>query len=251
MTSSTRTSQGRTRSPRCARGSPASSARPPRASASSSATRPTCARSSSRSATARRSCAAPTRRPCSRSPTPSRRATPTPGKHAERVAAYGLRIAHAAGVDGRPAGRVRLPAARRRQGRRARRDPVQARPAHRRGARADGRRTPRSARRSCATSTSSTTRRSSCATTTSAGTGTGYPDGLAGEAIPRPGARVRASPTRWTRSPPTGRTARPSAGPRRAQVIRSDAGTQFDPAIVAAYDTVPDEAFARIRDGIA
>ena len=29
--------------------------------------------------------------------------------------------------------------------------------------------------------------------------GTGYPDGLAGEAIPVPGARVRASPTRSTR----------------------------------------------------
>ena len=35
------------------------------------------------------------------------------------------------------------------------------------------------------------------------------------------------------------------------QVIRAAAGTQFDPAIVAAYETVPDEAFARIRDGIA
>ena len=34
-------------------------------------------------------------------------------------------------------------------------------------------------------------------------------------------------------------------------MIRAAAGTQFDPAIVAAYETVPDEAFARIRDGIA
>ena len=34
-------------------------------------------------------------------------------------------------------------------------------------------------------------------------------------------------------------------------MIRGAAGTQFDPAIVSAYDTVADEAFARIRDGIA
>jgi ribonuclease P protein subunit RPR2 len=34
------------------------------------------------------------------------------------------------------------------------------------------------------------------------------------------------------------------------EVIRSEAGSQFDPAIVAAYEAVPDEAFARIRDSI-
>ena len=35
------------------------------------------------------------------------------------------------------------------------------------------------------------------------------------------------------------------------QVIRTESGTQFDPAIVAAYETLPDEAFVRIREGIA
>ena len=35
------------------------------------------------------------------------------------------------------------------------------------------------------------------------------------------------------------------------ETLREDAGTHFDPAIVAAYDTVPDEAFQRIREGIA
>ena len=30
------------------------------------------------------------------------------------------------------------------------------------------------------------------------------------------------------------------------QVIRANSGTQFDPAIVAAYETVPDEALAGI-----
>ena len=99
------------------------------------------------------------------------------GRHAQRVAAYGLRIAHAAGVEVDAAGRVRLPAPRHRQGRRARRDPLQARPAHRRGARADDRAPRRSAGRSCATSTSSTTRRPSCATTTSGGTAAATPTG--------------------------------------------------------------------------
>ena len=35
------------------------------------------------------------------------------------------------------------------------------------------------------------------------------------------------------------------------ETIREAAGSHFDPAIVAAYDTVPDEAFARIREGVA
>jgi ribonuclease P protein subunit RPR2 len=35
------------------------------------------------------------------------------------------------------------------------------------------------------------------------------------------------------------------------RVIRAGAGSQFDPAIVAAYESVPDEAFTRIRDGLA
>ena len=82
------------------------------------------------------------------------------GKHAERVAAYGLAIARAAGIERRrrAAARVRLPAPRHRQGRRARRDPVQARGAVGGRVRRASPATPRSARRSCATSTSSTRR---------------------------------------------------------------------------------------------
>ena len=50
------------------------------------------------------------------------------GKHAERVAAYALSSPRPRPRPGRRAGdRVRLPAARHRQGRRPRRDPVQAR----------------------------------------------------------------------------------------------------------------------------
>ena len=102
-----------------------------RRSASSSATRPTCARRSSRSARARqelrRSYVATVR--ALANAVEARDAYT--GKHAERVAAYGLEIARAAGsaLADDPRDRVRLPAARRRQGRGPRRDPLQARAA--------------------------------------------------------------------------------------------------------------------------
>jgi ribonuclease P protein subunit RPR2 len=79
--------------------------------------------------------------------------------------------------------------------------------------------------------------------------GRGYPDRLCGEEIPVQ-ARVFAvadtldalTTDRPYRSGTTWVEAR--------EVIRSEAGSQFDPAIVAAYEAVPDEAFARIRDTI-
>ena len=116
------------------------------------------------------------------------------GKHAERVAAYGL--AHRAAPPGidvadepqiefgfllHDIGKVGVPDAILFKPARCREDEFAL---HRRA-------TPRSARRSCATSTSSTRRRWSSATTTSAGTARGYPDGLEGDADPARGARVR------------------------------------------------------------
>jgi HD-GYP domain-containing protein (c-di-GMP phosphodiesterase class II) len=80
--------------------------------------------------------------------------------------------------------------------------------------------------------------------------GGGYPAGLAGEEIPLQ-ARVFAvadALDALTTARPY-RTACGWADARRE--IRAGAGTQFDPAIVAAYETLPDEAFARIRDGLA
>jgi putative nucleotidyltransferase with HDIG domain len=80
--------------------------------------------------------------------------------------------------------------------------------------------------------------------------GAGYPDGLAGEAIPLT-ARVFAladTLDALTSERPY-RSAISFAEARR--LIRAAAGAQFDPEIVAAYATVPDEAFARIRDGLA
>jgi len=80
--------------------------------------------------------------------------------------------------------------------------------------------------------------------------GTGYPDALAGEAIPVPARIFAVADTLDALT--TDRPYRPASSWSEArQVIRAAAGTQFDPAIVTAYDTVPDGAFARIRDGIA
>ena len=80
--------------------------------------------------------------------------------------------------------------------------------------------------------------------------GTGYPDGLTGEAIPVQARVFAVADTldALTTDRPY-RAACPLADARIE--IRAGSGTQFDPAIVAAYETVPDEAFARIRDGIA
>jgi ribonuclease P protein subunit RPR2 len=80
--------------------------------------------------------------------------------------------------------------------------------------------------------------------------GSGYPDALDGEAIPVH-ARVFAVADALD-ALTTDRPYRPAVGWQEARhIIRGAAGSQFDPEIVAAYDSVPDEAFARIRAGIA
>jgi putative nucleotidyltransferase with HDIG domain len=80
--------------------------------------------------------------------------------------------------------------------------------------------------------------------------GQGYPDGLAGEAIPLQARVFAVADTLDALT--TDRPYRPAVGWAEArQAIRAEAGAQFDPAIVAAYETLPDEAFARIRDGMA
>ncbi|HWT24174.1 MAG TPA: HD-GYP domain-containing protein [Solirubrobacteraceae bacterium] len=80
--------------------------------------------------------------------------------------------------------------------------------------------------------------------------GSGYPDGLAGEEIPV-AARVFAvadALDALTTDRPY-RAAIDWAEARRE--IQRHAGTQFDPAIVTAYAGIPDEVFARMRDAIA
>jgi HD-GYP domain-containing protein (c-di-GMP phosphodiesterase class II) len=80
--------------------------------------------------------------------------------------------------------------------------------------------------------------------------GSGYPEGLEGEAIPL-AARIFAVADALdaiTTDRPY-RPAAPLADARRS--ISSGAGTQFDPRVVEAFEEIPDEVLDRIRTGIA
>jgi cyclic di-GMP phosphodiesterase len=80
--------------------------------------------------------------------------------------------------------------------------------------------------------------------------GTGYPDQLAGDDIPL-AARVFAvadALDALTTDRPYRRGTRFASA---REEIRNHAGSQFDPAIVAAFDTIPDEEFASLREGNA
>jgi HD-GYP domain-containing protein (c-di-GMP phosphodiesterase class II) len=80
--------------------------------------------------------------------------------------------------------------------------------------------------------------------------GDGYPDGLSGDEIPL-AARVFAvadALDALTTDRPYRRGTRFS---RARQEIRNHAGTQFDPEVVAAFETIPDETFAELRAGNA
>jgi HD-GYP domain-containing protein (c-di-GMP phosphodiesterase class II) len=80
--------------------------------------------------------------------------------------------------------------------------------------------------------------------------GGGYPDGLAGEDIPL-AARVFAVADALDALT----TDRPyRRGTRFAHArgeIRAHAGSQFDPGVVAAFDTISDDRLAALRDGVA
>ena len=80
--------------------------------------------------------------------------------------------------------------------------------------------------------------------------GDGYPAGLAGETIPVQ-ARVFAVADTLDALTTERPYQRAVPWPEARQVIRANSGTQFDPAVVAAYEAVPNEAFARIRDTVA
>jgi HD-GYP domain-containing protein (c-di-GMP phosphodiesterase class II) len=80
--------------------------------------------------------------------------------------------------------------------------------------------------------------------------GSGYPDRLSGEEIPL-AARVFAvadALDALTSDRPYRRATRFS---RAREEIRACAGSQFDPAVVEALDTIPDARFAALRDGVA
>jgi ribonuclease P protein subunit RPR2 len=80
--------------------------------------------------------------------------------------------------------------------------------------------------------------------------GRGYPDGLAAEAIPL-AARVFAVADTLD-ALTSDRPYRPATTLKHArEVIREESGTQFDPAVIDAYETIPDDAFAELKAGIA
>ena len=79
--------------------------------------------------------------------------------------------------------------------------------------------------------------------------GTGYPDGLAGDDIPL-AARVFAVADALD-ALTTDRPYRPAASFAAArEEIQRGSGTQFDPAIVVAYDTIGDAELQAIRERI-
>jgi HD-GYP domain-containing protein (c-di-GMP phosphodiesterase class II) len=77
--------------------------------------------------------------------------------------------------------------------------------------------------------------------------GTGYPDGLSGESIPL-AARVFAVADALD-ALTTDRPYRPASNFQVARdEIRAGSGTQFDPAVVDAYEQIGDDAFERLRE---
>jgi ribonuclease P protein subunit RPR2 len=76
--------------------------------------------------------------------------------------------------------------------------------------------------------------------------GQGYPDGLAGEEIPL-AARVFAVADVLD-ALTTERPYRPASSLEAArEMISAGSGLQFDPQVVAAFNAIPDQTFARIR----
>jgi HD-GYP domain-containing protein (c-di-GMP phosphodiesterase class II) len=76
--------------------------------------------------------------------------------------------------------------------------------------------------------------------------GTGYPDGLRGEAIPF-AARVFAVADALD-ALTTDRPYRPASSFEAARTeVCAGIGTQFDPAVVAAYQQIPDTTFEQLR----
>ena len=79
--------------------------------------------------------------------------------------------------------------------------------------------------------------------------GMGYPDALKGEQIPL-AARVFAVADTLD-ALTTDRPYRAAMGWEQArEEILQAAGTQFDPTVIAAYDTIGDDTFARLSEGV-
>jgi HD-GYP domain-containing protein (c-di-GMP phosphodiesterase class II) len=80
--------------------------------------------------------------------------------------------------------------------------------------------------------------------------GRGYPDRLSGDEIPL-AARVFAVADALDALTTDRPYRRATHFARAREEIRSNAGSQFDPAVVAAFDTIADGTLADLRDGVA
>jgi putative nucleotidyltransferase with HDIG domain len=79
--------------------------------------------------------------------------------------------------------------------------------------------------------------------------GAGYPDGLAGDDIPL-AARVFAVADVLD-ALTTDRPYRPASPfPEARQMITSESGTHFDPGVIVAFNSIPDEMFVRLNEEI-
>jgi HD-GYP domain-containing protein (c-di-GMP phosphodiesterase class II) len=76
--------------------------------------------------------------------------------------------------------------------------------------------------------------------------GSGYPDGLAGEEIPL-SARVFAVADVLDALTSDRPYRAPSALHEARQMIVAESGTHFDPRVIEAFNSIPDETFERIR----
>jgi HD-GYP domain-containing protein (c-di-GMP phosphodiesterase class II) len=79
--------------------------------------------------------------------------------------------------------------------------------------------------------------------------GAGYPDRLAGTAIPL-AARVFAVADTLDALTTDRPYRRATTWTRARQIIVAESGAQFDPAVVDAYNEIPDAAFAQLRDSV-
>jgi putative nucleotidyltransferase with HDIG domain len=75
--------------------------------------------------------------------------------------------------------------------------------------------------------------------------GQGYPDGLAGEDIPL-AARVFAVADVFDALTTKRPYREPSTQPAAREMITAESGTQFDPQVVVAFNAIDDDTFARI-----
>jgi ribonuclease P protein subunit RPR2 len=80
--------------------------------------------------------------------------------------------------------------------------------------------------------------------------GSGYPDRLSGDAIPL-AARVFAVADALDALTTDRPYRRGTRFARAREEIREHSGSQFDPEVVAALDTISDERLAALRDGVA